>query len=103
MIWLMMKAAITPPNMFPRPPNTQIMKVIGPKVRPMKGCTSYCSTRRHAARPARPARIDAHQAHDLAVLRDGADRGAEIRPRQEEIESGRAHDRGNEGEQPREA
>ena len=33
---------------------TQTMKVIGPKVRPIAGWTSYCSTSRQAASPARP-------------------------------------------------
>src|SRR6266851_5741380 len=45
-------AAIKPPTKLPSPPSTQIRKVIGPNDRPTKGCTSYCSTRRQAARPA---------------------------------------------------
>ena len=31
------KAAIKPPIILPRPPKTQIMKVIGPKLMPTKG------------------------------------------------------------------
>ena len=53
-LMLMMKAAIKPPSMLPSPPKTQMIKVIGPKVRPTNGCTSYCRTRRQAASPARP-------------------------------------------------
>ena len=52
MIWLMMKEAMKPPIMLPRPPSTQIMKMTGPNVLPMKGCTSYCSASRQAASPA---------------------------------------------------
>src|SRR5262249_61160937 len=52
MIWLMMNAAMKPPIMLPSPPNTQIMKISGPNVLPMKGCTSYCSAKRQAPRPA---------------------------------------------------
>ena len=51
MIWLMMKAATKPPIMLPSPPSTQIMKISGPKVLPMKGCTSYCRASRQAASP----------------------------------------------------
>ena len=32
-----MKAAINPPIMLPRPPKTQIMKVMGPKLIPTNG------------------------------------------------------------------
>ena len=46
------KDATKPPIMLPSPPSTQIRKVIGPKVRPMNGCTSYCSTSRQEASPA---------------------------------------------------
>lgn len=46
------KAAMKPPMKLPSPPSTQIRKVIGPKERPTKGCTSYCSTSRQAASPA---------------------------------------------------
>ncbi len=87
MIWLMMKAATKPPIMLPSPPSTQIMKMSGPNVLPMKGCTSYCNASRQAREAGERAAdrrgdqidaplVDAHQAHDLAVLRDRADRGA---------------------------
>ena len=114
MIWLMMKAAMKPPIMLPSPPSTQIMKMSGPNVLPMKGCTSYCSASRQAREPGERAAdrrgheidaplVDAHQAHDLAVLRDGADRGADIGALEEEIERDRADQRDAEGEQAREA
>ena len=50
--WLMTKAAMKPPIISPSPPSTQIMKMRGPKVLPMKGWTSYCNDRRQAASPA---------------------------------------------------
>src|SRR5262245_20805076 len=37
MNWLMMKAAMKPPIMLPRPPSTQIMKISGPNCRPICG------------------------------------------------------------------
>ncbi len=88
MIWLMMKAATKPPIMLPSPPSTQIMKMSGPNVLPMNGCTSYCSASRQARETGQPAAdrrgdeidaalVDAHQADDLAILGDGADGGAE--------------------------
>ena len=48
----MTKAAMKPPIMSPSPPSTQIMKMSGPNVLPMKGWTSYCSDSRQAASPA---------------------------------------------------
>ena len=106
----MMKAATKPPIMLPRPPSTQIMKVSGPNVLPTKGCTSYCSASRQAASPASApptaevsevdlALVDAHQAHDFPILRDGADGGAEIGAPQEEIQRHGARQRHAEGEQ----
>jgi hypothetical protein len=47
------KAAANPPTTLPRPPSTQIRKMMGPKERPTNGWTSYWSTSRQAARPAR--------------------------------------------------
>ncbi len=47
--------------------------------------------------------VDAHEAHDLAILGHGADRRAEERARQEEIERARTQQRDDEGEEPREA
>src|SRR5512133_92724 len=101
MIWLMMNAAMKPPIMLPSPPSTQIMKMSGPKVFPMKGCTSYCSASRQAPRPASAPLIAAHEADDLAVLSDRANGGADIGPLEKEIERGRSHQRHAEGEQAR--
>src|SRR3974390_332694 len=94
MIWLMMKAAIKPPIMSPNPPSTQIMKMSGPKVVPM----------RRGGQPGRPPAdrrgdqidaplVDAHQADDVAVLGDRPDRGADESAPQEKIESDRADQR----------
>ena len=89
MIWLMMKEAMKPPIMLPSPPSTQIMKMTGPNVLPMMGCTSYCKDQQAGGEAGQRAAdrrrhqidaalIDAHQADDFAILRDGADRGADI-------------------------
>ena len=40
-----------------------------------------------------PALVDAHQSDDVAVLRDGADRGADIGALEKEIERDRADQR----------
>src|SRR5262252_9501246 len=111
MIWLMMNAAMKPPIMLPSPPSTQIMKISGPNVLPMKGCTSYCSAKRQAPRPASAPPIadvtrdapliDAHESDDLAVLSDRANGGADIGALEEEIERGRSHQRHAEGQQAR--
>jgi hypothetical protein len=53
MISLMMNAAMKAPTMFPSPPSTQIMKVIGPNAPPKYGCTEYWMLRSAAAIPAR--------------------------------------------------
>src|ERR1700730_6969297 len=97
-IWLTTKAATKPPIMLPNPPSTQIMKVMGPKVSPMKGWTPYWRlTRQAASESAQTAAdrrgqqidaplVDAHQPHNFAILGDGADRRAEEGPRQKEVE-----------------
>ena len=46
-------------------------------------------------------RVDAHQRHDLAVLRDRADGGAGVGARHEEVDHHHADQRRAEGEQPR--
>jgi len=52
MISLMRNEATKAPTMFPSPPSTQIMKVMGPKAAPKCGCTEYWMIRRAPARPA---------------------------------------------------
>ena len=97
MIWLMMKAAMKPPIMSPSPPSTQIMKISGPNVLPMNGWMSYCSDQQAGGEPGQRAAdrrgdeidaalVDAHQADDVAVLRDRADRGADEGALQKDIE-----------------
>ena len=46
-------------------------------------------------------RIDSHQRHDLAVLRDGADRGAGEGARHEQVDHDHADQRRGKGQQPR--
>src|SRR5579884_3878720 len=103
MIWLMMNESTKPPIMLPSPPSTQIMNMTGPNVLPMNGCTSYCSTSRHAASPASAALIDPDEPDDVAILGDGADRRADIGPLEEEIERHRPDQTEGESDQPREA
>ena len=45
--------------------------------------------------------VDAHQRHDLAVLRDGADRGSGIGALHEEVDRHHADQRRGKGQQPR--
>ena len=52
MISLMTNAAMNAPTMFPSPPSTQIMKVMGPKAAPKYGWTEYWIERSAAAIPA---------------------------------------------------
>jgi hypothetical protein len=94
-----------PPIRLPSPPSTQIMKISGPNVLPMNGCTSYCSASRQAgAEPGQRAAdrrghevdaalVDAHQGDDVAVLGDGANRRADIGTLEEAIERDRPDER----------
>src|SRR5919106_1618744 len=48
-------------------------------------------------------RIDAHEGHDGAVLRDGADRGAEVAALEKQVHADHASERDQEGDEAREA
>ena len=113
MISLMMNDAMNAPTMFPSPPSTQIMNVIGPNAAPKCGCTEYwmmSSARRHAGQRAAHGgrhdvdalRVGAHQRHRAAVLRDRADGGADVGARQEEVEPDHRQDGEAERDEPRE-
>ena len=102
MIWLMMKDATKPPIMLPRPPSTQIMKITGPNVLPMirmhvvlQSQQACGETGQRAADCGRhqidAALIDAHEADNVAILCDRADRGADIGALEKQVEQDRAH------------
>src|SRR5215467_10952421 len=110
MIWLMMKAATKAPNMLPRPPSTQIMKVRGPKAPPKYGCTAYWMMSNAPAMPAmapphrggdeiEPERVRAHEGGGVTILRDGTDGRAHEGAGEEEIEAEHGEDGQAEGDQ----
>src|SRR6266849_1269883 len=82
MISLMIKAATKPPIILPSPPSTQIMNVSGPKVLPIKGCTSYCSESCAEGHEPRVANIDAAHFDDGQPHADIAEVGTEQKGRE---------------------
>src|SRR6516165_184312 len=99
MIWLMMKAAMKPPIMFPSPPSTQIIeqrteRVADEGMHVVLQCQETGAETGERAADSRgheinASLIDPHEPDDLAILRNRANGGADVGALEKHIERDR--------------